>query len=245
MTFSAVILYDLRPDARLPTVATMTTSRAFYITGGSLPGDAPSYIVRDADHQLLDALRRGQFCYVLTSRQIGKSSLMVRTATRLRQEGITCLVLDLTAIGQNMNEAQWVDGLLNVVARQLDLEEQLDAFWTAHARLGPLQRWMLALEEVVLPTCGGGLVLFVDEIDAVRSLSFNADGFFAAIRECYNRRSHDRVFDGLTFCLLGVASPSDLIRDTRTSPFNIGTRIDLTDFSAEEAAPLAAGVTVH
>src|SRR5579862_9721989 len=72
-----------------------------------------------------------------------------------------------------------------------------------------------------------------------------ADGFFAAIRECYNRRSHDRVFDGLTFCLLGVASPSDLIRDTRTSPFNIGTRIDLTDFSAEEAAPLAAGVTVH
>src|SRR5439155_5069220 len=46
----------------------------------------------------------------------------------------------------------------------------------------------------------------------------------------------------LTFCLLGVASPSDLIQDTRTTPFNIGRRIELTDFTAEEAAPLAAGV---
>jgi hypothetical protein len=38
-----------------------------------------------------------------------------------------------------------------------------------------------------------------------------------------------------------VALPSDLIRDTRTTPFNIGRRIELTDFTAAEAAPLARG----
>jgi WD40 repeat protein len=220
----------------------MTIYSSFYITGGTLPRDAPSYIDRSADHNLLDALRRSQFCYVLTSRQMGKSSLMVRTATRLRHEGIPCLVLDLTAIGQNCTEAQWYDGLLNYLAQQADLEDQLDTFWEAHPRLGPQQRFLLALQEVVLPACGGRLVLFIDEIDVVRSLTFNADGFFAAIRECYNRRSQDRALEGLTFCLMGVASPSDLIRDTRTTPFNIGVRIELTDFTIEEAQPLAKGL---
>ena len=76
----------------------------FYITGGTLPRDAPSYIERQADADLLEGLRQGQFCYVLTSRQMGKSSLMVRTVMRLRQERVTCVVLDLTSIGQNLTE---------------------------------------------------------------------------------------------------------------------------------------------
>ena len=46
----------------------------------------------------------------------------------------------------------------------------------------------------------------------------------------------------LTFCLLGVATPSDLLRDPRTTAFNIGRRIDLNDFTAQEAAPLARGL---
>jgi WD40 repeat protein len=95
---------------------------------------------------------------------------------------------------------------------------------------------------VALRACGGRLVLFIDEIDVVRSLPFSADEFFAAIRECYNRRSQDRALEGLTFCLLGVASPSDLIREVRTTPFNIGVRIELSDFTPEEARPLAAGL---
>jgi len=76
----------------------------------------------------------------------------------------------------------------------------------------------------------------------VRSLPFSTDEFFAAIRECYNRRAQDSAFERLTFCLLGVATPSDLIRDTRLTPFNIGKRIELTDFTGAEAAPLAAGL---
>src|SRR5207248_147120 len=88
----------------------------------------------------------------------------------------------------------------------------------------------------------GPIVLFLDEIDAVRSLPFSTDEFFAAIRECYNRRSQDPAFERLTFCLLGVATPSDLIQDTRTTPFNIGRRFELTDFTPAEAAPLASGL---
>src|SRR4029434_3634128 len=85
------------------------------------------------------------------------------------------------------------------------------------------------------------IVIFVDEIDTVRSLPFSTDEFFAGIREFYNRRTEDEELERLTFCLLGVALPSDLIRDTRTTPFNIGRRIELHDFTEAEAAPLAQG----
>lgn len=214
----------------------------FYVTGGTLRPDAPSYVERQADRDLWEGLRQGEFCYVLTSRQMGKSSLMVRTVQRLRSEGVAVAVLDLTAIGQNLTIAQWYDGLISRLGQQLNLEDELLAYWSAHQELGPLQRWLNAIEQVVLRQLPNRVVIFVDEIDIVRSLSFSTDEFFAAIREAYNRRSRDRAFERLAFGLLGVAAPTDLIRDTRMTPFNIGRRIELNDFTPEEAEPLARGL---
>ena len=215
------------------------SSPAFFVTGGTLPGNAASYVERQADRDLFTALMRGEFCFVLNTRQMGKSSLMIRMAARLRESGVTVAVLDLTAIGQNLTPEQWYNGLLNRIGRQLDIEDELEDFFLDHERLGPLQRFMAALPKIILPRVPNRLVLFVDEIDAVRSLPFSADEFFAGIRECYNRRTQEPEFARLAFCLLGVATPADLISDTRLSPFNIGTRIELRDFTPEEAAPLA------
>jgi WD40 repeat protein len=222
----------------------ITADTRFYFTGGNLERDAPSYVARQADTELYDGLAQGEFCYVLTSRQMGKSSLMARTAARLRQEGIAVVALDLTAIGQNVSVEQWYWGVLGLLGHQLDLEDELDDFWLEHQKLGPLQRWMAALHDIVLMRVPGRVVIFIDEIDYVRSLPFSTDEFFAGIRECYNRRTEDPEFRRLTFCLLGVASPSDLIRDSRTTPFNIGRRIQLHDFSEGEAMPLARGLAV-
>ena len=86
------------------------------------------------------------------------------------------------------------------------------------------------------------LVIFIDEIDYILSLPFSADELFAGIRDCFNRRSEDPRYERLAFCLLGVATPADLIRDPQTTPFNIGKRIILRDFTADEAAPLIAGL---
>src|SRR5690348_6072928 len=127
----------------------------FYVTGGTLRPDAPSYIERQADVDLLAGLLAGEFCYVLTSRQMGKSSLMAHTAVRLREAGRAVAFLDPTAIGQNLSVEQWYDGLLRQLGRYLDLELELEEFWLEQERLGPLARWMAALEQVVLPRCPG------------------------------------------------------------------------------------------
>lgn len=215
----------------------------FYVTGGTLSRDALCYVTRQADHELYECLRQGRFSYVLTARQMGKSSLMVRTASRLRDEGVAVVVLDLTAIGMNLSAEQWYGGLLTQMAQQLGLEDELEDFWDGHPGLGPLQRWMQSVRRVVLPHYPGRVVIFIDEIDAVRSLPFSTDEFFAGIREFYNRRSEAPELERLSFCLLGVAAPSDLIRDTRMTPFNIGRRIELHDFTEDEAQVLSFGLS--
>ena len=214
----------------------------FYIAGGTLTRDAESYVPRRADDELFDALSNGQLCYVLTPRQMGKSSLMVRTAARLRAADQTAIVVDLTEIGQNLTVDQWYRGLLVTLGEESGLEDTLRQVWSSLTGLGPMQRLMRSITDVLLPMSPGRVTIFIDEIDAVRSLPFATDEFFAGIRELYNRRADEPSLERLTFCLLGVASPADLIRDTRTTPFNIGTRISLDDFTLEEAAPLARGL---
>lgn len=218
----------------------------FFIAGGALQADAGCYVSRGADAELLEALRKDEFCYVLTTRQMGKSSLMVRTASQLREDGASVVIIDLTAIGQNLDVEQWYFSMLCHVGEKLDLEKEMEAYWDANMRRAPLHRFMGALREVYLAHNNKPLVIFVDEIDAVRSLrQFSADEFFAGIRECYNRRPEDSKLERLTFCLLGVATPSDLISDQRMTPFNIGHAIHLGDFTDADAEVLAGGLSPH
>lgn len=214
----------------------------FYVAGGTLGLDVPSYVERQADRELLAALEAGEFCYLLTSRQMGKSSLMVRTANKLRERGRRVVVLDLTALGQNLTAEQWYDGMLVRIAAQSGLEEELERAWKQAEHLGPVQRLFWAIEHALLAGQTSSWTIFIDELDVVRSLPFSTDEFFAAIRECHSRRTENTAWNRLTFCLLGVATPGDLVRDVRMTPFNIGRRVELHDFTWEESQPLARGL---
>ena len=216
-----------------------------YQIGGSLPGDAPSYVVRAADRQLYQALQQGEFCYVFNARQMGKSSLRVQTTKRLRAEGTTCAALDLSVLtNPETSRERWYGGFLYLLAKSLGLTAQIDIeiWWQQYQFLDPVQRLGEFIETVLLPQRPNQLVIFLDEIDSVLSLDFSLDDFFRLLRNCYNRRAYQKEFKRLTFVLLGVTTPTQLIQDKIGTPFNIGRAIQLTGFQVHEAQPLLRGL---
>ncbi len=162
---------------------------------------------------------------------------------RLREEGVQCAAIDLSAGGiQNVPPEQWyadlIDNLIEIFGLDLDFAD----WWEANQLNSLVTRFRKFLEEILLVEVKENIVIFIDEIDSVLSLKFPTDDFFALIRACYNKRVDNPEYNRLTFCLLGVASPSNLIEDKQRTPFNIGQAISLTGFQLHEVEPLARGM---
>ena len=91
----------------------MNTPEAFaFVAGGTVQAGGGVYLDRRADRELLEHCLAGDFTYILTSRQMGKSSLMIRTAERLAAEGARPVIIDLTEFGAQTTAEQWYKGFL-------------------------------------------------------------------------------------------------------------------------------------
>lgn len=212
----------------------------FFTAGGTLSPDAPSYVQRPTDDELYQNIKAGEFCYVLTPRQMGKSSLMIRTARRLMDEGIRSAIVDLTQTGTVESEDQWYKGILSQIQRRLRLQLDPVMWWGQRQDIPNIQKFIEFFEEA-LTEIKEHIVIFMDEIDTTLKLEFR-DNFFAGIRAIYNARAENPDLRRLTFVLLGVASPSDLIKDRSRTPFNIGQEIPLKSFSRGDASMLEQGL---
>ena len=218
---------------------------SWFRAGGSLGPEEPSYVTRQADAELYERLQEGKFCYVLNSRQMGKSSLRVRTMVRLRAEGWACASFDLTGVtGSSATAWQWFAGIVTRLASGLGLRGTVNARQWLRERqeVEPLELLREFIADVALVEVTGPIAIFIDEIDNVLRLGSFTDDLFAFIRWCYNQRAEQPKYERLTFALFGVATPGDLIQDKKITPFNIGTGIALAGFTEAEARVLVAGL---
>jgi hypothetical protein len=217
---------------------------SLYIAGGTLRPGTPCYVWRGVDDKVYDHLLASDICYVLAGRQMGKSSLMASTSRRLAEKGVNVATIDLSQIGAGRSTAasrQWLFSVVYEIHRRLSIAEPFKPWWQSKEVVAGREIIVDFFRELVLRHISGQVVIFVDEIDSAIDLSFASD-FFAAIRICWNERPTDPAFRRLTFALFGVAAPNQFGLEEAQSPFSIGQRIELSDFSIEEAQGLAAGL---
>jgi len=192
------------------------------------------YIVRPSDDELLKYLEEGEYCNVLCSRQMGKTSLLHRTRGRLAEKGIRSALIDVAgSLGTMQSADDWYLGLLQMVAGELDLTVDVRAWWHASVAATPNQRLIQFFREEIAGKTDRYVVTFLDEIDGTLKLPFT-DDLFVAIRSMYNDRVREPAYGKLVFCLVGVATPNELIKERRTTPYNVGRTVELRDYDPEQ-----------
>lgn len=194
------------------------------------------YVERKADKQLHDIIESMQRPgYVLVSRQMGKTNLLLRAKRKWENADDLYVYIDMSNIDEK--ERECFESLIDIA---IDTHE--DVLSCVRERIMDLRRVNITKSAVqahneelraVLSAVKGKLVFILDEIDSLTRTSFS-DNVFSQIRSVYFSRVNYPVLEKLTYVLSGVVEPTEIIKNPKISPFNIGEKILLDDFSREE-----------
>lgn len=192
------------------------------------------YVEREADLQLSSIIKEMQRPgYVLVARQMGKTNLLFNAKRTLENKNRLFVYVDLSNLYENEMEC-YRNIINNIIEPNINLfepiEDEIEKIRTKN--LPPHNEYSRSLR-TVLNFFKGDLVIILDEIDALKSIDYS-DNIFAQIRSNYFSRTNFPVFERLTYVLSGVIEPTELIKDRNKSPFNIGDKIYLDDFTKTE-----------
>jgi hypothetical protein len=206
-------------------------------SGGAIHSESRFYVERQADKTVDEALA-GQEAVVLVfgPRQTGKTSMLARSTAKLRRQGARIAVSDFQSLGKAEIErpATLYRALIHSFASQLGLEYQPS--WNEW--VGPNSNLDTQID-ILLGQTAGPVCWAMDEVDRLFGTDY-ADDFFGLVRSWHNRRALDP--DGpwkRLSLLISYATEAHLfIKDLNQSPFNVGLRVNLKDFTESEVRDL-------
>lgn len=194
------------------------------------------YIQRDADRQLKRIIDdMGRPGYVLVSRQMGKTNLLLNAKRKFETPADVFVYIDLSNPFETAKSC--FENIIDIA-----LDTNYDKFKSASELIRqrrkefidtPAHKQHLNELRILLKAITGKLVIILDEIDALTKTDYS-DQIFAQIRSIYFSRVNYKELSNLTYILSGVIEPNEIIKDPKISPFNIGQKIFLNDFDREE-----------
>jgi AAA-like domain len=123
------------------------------------------------------------------------------------------------------------------VADQLDLDVYPDQVWRPHmGASASLERF---IRREVLDKTAAPIVWAMDEVDRLFPYSYSSQ-VFGLFRSWHNRRGldPDAPWSRLTLAIAYATEVHLFITDLNQSPFNVGTRLTLEEFTPEQVADL-------
>ena len=208
--------------------------------GGAVPLDSKFYILRPTDEDLYEAIgRRDSIILIKGARQMGKTSLMARGLQEARKAGAKVILTDFQKL--NASHLESIDklflALADGVAEQLDFDISLADTW--NPRRGPSMNFERFLRREILAKLSCPLLWGMDEIDRLFSCQFGSE-VFGLFRSWHNERSLDPAgpWQNLTLAIAYASEAHMFITDMNQSPFNVGTRLVLSDFTLEQVDEL-------
>jgi hypothetical protein len=208
--------------------------------GGAVALDSDFYIVRPTDIEFHSAIaRQDSIVLVKGARQVGKTSLLARGLQKARQAGARVVLTDF----QNLSAAylQSIDKLLltltELLADQLELDVLAHEAW--NPQLSSSINFERYLRRQVFANVGSPIVWGLDEVDWLFTCSFGSE-VFGLFRSWHNRRALDPAgpWQRLTLAIAYATEAHLFITDLNQSPFNVGTRLWLEDFTFEQVEEL-------
>lgn len=207
---------------------------------GALPPDSPVYTPRAADDEFQKWITQHcSFILIQGPRQTGKTSLLARWKPIACNTGALVAFTDLQSFPGDAfaNVEQFFFALAESLAGELDLETRPEGVGKNLGLRGPeFQRY---IEEKLLSEISEPIVWMVDEVDRLFACKYR-DEVFARFRSWHNRRATkpEQPWRRLTVAMAYATEPHLFSNDLSQSPFNVGMRIALEDFSFAQLAEL-------
>jgi len=206
---------------------------------GTVRLDSPFYIRRDVDSRVEERIQgRGATILLRGARQVGKSSLLVRAATTAQNAGRRVCRFDFQFMDEEHRQS--LKSLLRhfafTMASNLEIAKDPDEFWDDRA--GAKLSMTKFVEHAVLAVCDSPVVFCLDEVDSAFGTEYCRE-FFSMLRVWHNERAINRVWNRLHLIITHSTNPSVWIDDLNQSPFNVGEKHSLSDFTPEQVQDLA------